>query len=360
MIVFHGTTQRAARRIQREGFFPRAPSRRVWFAKGKGYAQQRARTKARRAGDRAVVLTCNVDLDSLRQRLGGRKVFVGGGVISVAGTVPSTVLRSHGLLGVPSTPDELAHWICAVLDIKRHKGPGKSHPGILRLSLWVQNRIAVNPTGNLSRQELLGLAQQWLPEYFEGVEVDFEHLRTLPRATPPSTEGESEPSAQQESPDDRREEEALECLESDKAKRRVRGLKMLVELEDPDLFEWCTMFLEDPALQVRVQALKGMRHCEEIEPELIEPLTEAADKTIRAAAIEVMAVHGGEEAQKWFWQGVTDPDPHVRLTTARQLEQLDPKENRDIFEAALYDTNPDIARTAQKLTEGKGFTKLTW
>ena len=39
MIVYHGTTARRARRICQEGFLPKKPSRRVWFAEGRTYAQ---------------------------------------------------------------------------------------------------------------------------------------------------------------------------------------------------------------------------------------------------------------------------------------------------------------------------------
>lgn len=74
MIMYHGTTMRAAQRIRVQGFQPRTPSRRVWFAQSKSYAQRRASTKGRRARDRAVVLTCDIDVDLYRRTLGARGV----------------------------------------------------------------------------------------------------------------------------------------------------------------------------------------------------------------------------------------------------------------------------------------------
>ena len=33
-----------------------------------------------------------------------------------------------------------------------------------------------------------------------------------------------------------------------------------------------------------------------------------------------MALRSGEDAPQWFWKGVTDPEPHVRLATAHHLD----------------------------------------
>jgi len=360
MIVYHGTTQRSAKRIRMEGFRPRGASKRVWFARSRRYAQQRARSKAQRAHDRAVVLTCDIDIPELRQRLGSSRVMYRGRIVAISGPVPASVLRSHPGLGAPGSPEELVRWVNTVLGVKPYKGVGKNHPGILRLSRWVENRLAANPGGHISEQELLALARQWLPEYFDGVEVDFERLRTLPKVGIPEEKPEpSLPDREEEKPDIR-EEEALDCLVSDKGKRRARGLSLLAELEDPDLFDWCAMFLEDRSMDVRVQALKLMRFCEDADPELIERFADSPEKSIRAAAIEVLLLHAKEEESKWFWRGLTDPDSHVRLATVRHLEKLEPAENREIFETAFYDPHPDVARIARRLTGGKGFGKLVW
>ena len=76
LIVYHGTTSRRAARICAQGFLPRKPSRRVWFAESRRYALRRAKTQAHRAHDRAAVLTCDIDLAQMRQRLGARRALV--------------------------------------------------------------------------------------------------------------------------------------------------------------------------------------------------------------------------------------------------------------------------------------------
>ena len=70
LLLYHGTTRRSAEQIAIEGFAPRRPSRRVWFAQSKGYALRRAKVKARRSRDRPVVLLCELDLAALRRKLG--------------------------------------------------------------------------------------------------------------------------------------------------------------------------------------------------------------------------------------------------------------------------------------------------
>ncbi|MGY8825455.1 MAG: HEAT repeat domain-containing protein [Candidatus Latescibacterota bacterium] len=83
-------------------------------------------------------------------------------------------------------------------------------------------------------------------------------------------------------------------------------------------------------------------------------------KRLRAAAIEVLELHGGEIAPEWFWKGLTDPEPHVRLSAVKYLDRLDPKEHRDVFETALYDPHPHIAKVARRLTQGMGYEKIIW
>ena len=65
---------------------------------------------------------------------------------------------------------------------------------------------------------------------------------------------------------------------------------------------------------------------------------------------------------RWFDRGLKDPSPHVRREVARVLPHLDVMDDahRRIFELALYDSNPDVVRLAEKLTEGKGYAKLRW
>ena len=353
MIVYHGTTLLRAERICREGFLPKKPSRRVWFAESRGYALGRARTQARRARDRAVVLTCNIDLDQTRKGLGKRNVFRRGGVIAITGRVPVSVLRSHpGYGDQPRTPEELARWVNDTLGLKPYKGVGSRHPGIDRLSRWVVNRMTSRPNSTIRARELLGMARQWLPEFFKGVEIDPETLQARRRV------GTIE--VQVELPEeevDPREDEALDCLMSEKPDRRARGLRILSEIGDPDLFDWCAMFLDDESAEVTAAALHTMVSCEEADPEVIAPFAESEDKRVRAAATATLAKHGGEEAARWLERGLKDPETCVRFAVAALLPQMDPVEHKEAFELALYDPNPEVRRRARTLTAGKGFEK---
>ena len=149
--------------------------------------------------------------------------------------------------------------------------------------------------------------------------------------------------------------EALDCLVASSVARRIRGLTLLAELEDPDLFEWCVMYLEDEATEVRVAALRTMLLAEEGDTEIIEPLVGSDDRRIRGAAVAAMARHSEADAPRWFERGLRDRAVCVRLETAALLSRLDPVEHRLLFELALADSNDQVVRIAQKLTAGKGF-----
>jgi HEAT repeat protein len=112
-------------------------------------------------------------------------------------------------------------------------------------------------------------------------------------------------------------------------------------------------------VNVRVAALRVMRDCERIDPDVIEPLTESENKRIRAAATAVMARHSTEEAAKlaWFKLALTDPCPCVRIEAARLLPELDPSEHKSVFRIALHDPNREVSGRARKLTQGKGYSK---
>jgi hypothetical protein len=343
MIVYHGTTDRGARRIALEGFLPRKPSRRVWFAKSRAYAEGRARTKARRAHDRPVVLTCTIDVTQIRRRLGARRVF----------------LRSHPGVEAPTTPEDLARWVNRLLGLRAQKGVGRSHPGIDRLSRWVRNRLTSQPGSRIALSELLQLARQWLPEHFDGVEIDPQLLKVRRRIKTLEVRVEAgEPAPPP--PTDPNEDRAIELLADPSPRRRARGLGLLAQIQDPDLFDWCAMFLDDEAAEVQVAALRTMLRCQDSDPDVIAPLAESPDTRVRAAAIAAMAKHSGRQAPAWFERGLKDPAPCVRLETAAVLSQLDPAEHRAIFELALYDPNPQVAHLAAKLTAGKGFSKAAW
>jgi len=351
MIVYHGTTARRAQRICWEGFRPRKPSHRVWFAASRRYALGRARTQARRAHDSPAVLTCELDVAEMRARVGARKVFCKGGVIAIDAHVSVSVLRSyHGSADQPSSPAELARWVNEILGLKPHKGVGRRHPGIDRLSRWVVHRMASQPHGAIRPRELLAMARRWLPEFFEGIEVDPETLRARRRVRTIQVEINTcaEPARAHE-------DEALECLVAEKPERRARGLALLAEMEDPDLFDWCAMFLDDESAEVTVAALHTMLRCEEADPEVIEPLAESEDKRVRAAATAALAKHGGKAAPDWLGRGLKDPEPCVRLEAAAVLSELDPAQYRAAFALALYDPNPEVRRRARRLAAGKGY-----
>jgi len=354
MIVYHGTTDRRAQRICEMGFLPRKPSRRVWFARGRGYAMGRAKTQARRSHSRPLVLTCDLDLQQLKRQLGDGKVRTRNGIIAVDGPVSASVLRSGAHpLDSPSTPKELADWVNALLGLKSYKGVGAGHPGILRLAKWVANRIRERRRRRIRSTELLEMARQWLGEYFEGVRVDpkrlvaFRPAKIHPPAEPPQPRV------------DPREAEALELLETGGGKQRVRGLTILADLNDPDLFDWCAMYVNDESADVRLAALHTMARCEDGEGGILEPLAESDDKRIRGAAIAALARHADADAGRWFERGLKDPEPCVRLEVANVLGVLDPTAHKKEFQLARHDPNPKVAQLAEKLTAHKGYPKMT-
>jgi len=356
MIVFHGTTAKRARKICLDGFLPKKPSKRVWFAESRAYAERRGRTQARRSRDRSVVLTCNLDLNQPRHVLGSKRVLHQHRVIAINGTVPVSVLRSWpAKMDVATSPDDLAAWINRILRIKPHKGVSPKHEGVQRLSRWVVNRLRQQPRSPVKPTEILDIARRWLPEFLSDVVIDPETLHAHSRTETISVEVDH-----LESIADEHAHEALRLLEHEKAKQRIRGLRILIELEDADLFEWCAMLLDDESVEVQVAALKAIAHCEDADPDTIAPFAEHEDKCIRAAAIAALARHAGEDALQWFRRGLTDPLPNVRLETVSLLSLLDPTEHKELFELALYDPHPNVQQRAERLTQGKGYAKLKW
>ena len=352
MVLYHGTTRRRAQRICEVGFLPRRPSKRVWFARGKGYAARRARQQAHRTHDRAVVLSCDINVPQLRDKLGKKKVRYHNGILAIDGPVAPDVVRSHPLAPhIPTSPDELAAWVNQVLRLKPHKGVSRRDPGVERLSKWVMNRLTSQPNSRLTFRQILHKAQQWLPDHFAGVVVDPDTLHTHRHVTHEDVaihEEEPEP--------DERVDRALALLEHAKPDRRARGLALLAEMDDPDLFDWCTMHLGDRSVAVRVAALRAMLRCEMGDPDVILPLARSPNKRVRAAAVAALAKLAEDEAERWFKRGLKDPEPCVRLETAAVLDHLDPAEHRGVFELARHDPNPDVERRARKLTEGKGYS----
>jgi len=356
MICYHGTTRRRAERICQNGFIPRKPSRRVWFAKGHGYALRRARQQATRSRGHAVVLSCDINLPEFRRTFGKNRVFYKNGIIAVSAPVPASVLRSYtGWGDQPSSPDDIAKWLNHILRLKPWKGVNRRHPGVERLSRWVVNRLRAEPRRRIRPAAMVEKAEQWLPEFFEGVEIDHDNLHAHYKLKAAEIRApEPEPIL------DPLDEEALGLLGDVKPGRRVRGLEMLAELGDPDLFDWCAMFLNDRSVNVRIAALHATLKCEEGDAQVIAPLADAENKRVRGAAIAALTALSGDGAPRWFRRGLKDPDSCVRLETAAQLSRLDPTEHHRIFDLARYDPNPDVARRAEKLTTGKGFPRMSF
>ena len=278
-------------------------------------------------------------------------------VIAIDGRVPITVLRSYpAAVDQPASPTALADWVNGLLRLKRGKGVSRKHEGILRLSKWVVNRLMANRNAKVRDTELLDRARQYLPSYFANVKIDPNTLHASRRLR--VVELQCEPTDLPKVR--RREAEALGCLESPKAKQRIRGLKILKDLADPDLFDWCTMLLEDEFRNVRLAAMHTMRACPTGDPEALIPWLDSEDKSIRAAAVAAIARHLGDDAAPWLELGLKDPSPCVRLAAAGGLAGLDPTTHRPLFELGLYDSNREVARRTRKLTAGKGFPSLKW
>lgn len=243
--------------------------------------------------------------------------------------------------------------------MKRHKGVSPKHQGVERLSLWIQNRLRQNPKTKFPPAELLELAKAWIPEGFEGFRIDYDRITAVRVRSPEMESIEAETETRREREREASAERALEQLVSDRPDRRVRGLKQLRHLGAEDLFEWCVMCVDDPEVSVRVAAIEVMRDCEDAEPDMVEPFVDDEDRLLRAAALSFMTKHG-ERAEDWFRAGLTDPEPHVRVTTARHLDELDSSADRSLFELALYDPNPKVAEAAGKMTEGRGYHVEKW
>ena len=355
MRVYHGTTKRRAARIRMTGFIPRRG--RIWFTTSLNYAKHRARTQARRTADQAEVLTCDLNPGSFKPN----RFIHQSHVIVIRGRVPSSMLiDQRGMVVLPShlTAEGLARWVNRLLGVKPHKGVGKRHTGIRRLESWLLEQLKKDPDRKFRDSELLGLMQEWIPDVMGSFRFDPQTHKAyrIPDAGEPADPEWWETVA---SSDEEVEERILDALMSKRADRRAKGLRMLAETEEPDLFEWCTMFMEDASIEVRVAAADVARQCEDAETDVIETWTEDVDKRVRAAAIGFMTKHG-EDREDWFRAGLTDPETHVRVETAKHVGDLDPAVNKALFELALYDPNPKVAEVAKKMTTGKGYTTEVW
>lgn len=367
-ICYHGTTQKSARQIIRTGFRPKAPSRAVWFTKSWRRALSRAKRKADKSKDQAVVLKCDLNVQQFHKQVSRHQIASKGSIIAIRAHVPSAVIVSHFSAQDPfelpsplrTTPKHLVEWVSGrlaerlndLLRLKPYKGVQKRDSGIEKLAQWVIKHYDANPA-SVPPGALLQVASQWLPEYFDGVEIEPKTLlvhRTKPVKLEPEPVEEIDP----------REEEAFDFLDAATPKQRIRGLKLLEELGDADLFTWCAMYLEDESKEVTIAALRIILGCDAGDSEVIKPFANSVDKRIRAAAIAALAKHSGPEVLYWIERGLKDGEACVRLETAAMLPQLDATEHRDLFELVRYDPNPEMKRLARKMTDGKGFHEIEW
>ena len=151
---------------------------------------------------------------------------------------------------------------------------------------------------------------------------------------------------------DPREAQALDWLDSHQSEPRVQGLSLLAEIDDPDLPDWCAMFVEDEAASVRA-ALRTLLACDDADLGVIEPFVASEDHRLRAAAISALAERAGADAPRWVKRGLSDPEACVRVTTVPFLSQLDPRQHRSLLEFATHDPNRDLAARARKLLAAK-------
>ena len=293
MLLYHGTTRRSAEQIAIEGFAPRKPSRRVWFAHSKGYALRRAKVKARRRHDRPVVLQCELDLATLRRKLGSKRVVYRAGIVSISGTLPVTVLRhAPGVWDPPSSEPELAGWLNDLLGLKAHRGVSRNDPRLVRLARWIRNRRTSQPHSRLRDSEIVERAAAWLPQWFQGVSVDPATLRVHRRAAKLTVV----PDLERSERTDELTDEAEEALASGNSRRRMRALQRLSRAGDPDLADWCALLLGDDDRMVRQKALELIGRSEDGDPHLLLPFAQCSHKGLRAAAVAGLARLGGAEA----------------------------------------------------------------
>lgn len=352
MIVFHGTARSRAERIWRHGFLPLKPSRRVWFAQDRKYAEGRAKGQAKRSrherpGDTPEVIVCEISLGEMRQRLGSVRVIHKGRVIAIDAPVGVAAIRVDDR----ALREELAAWVNHVLGFVPGRGITAGHRGLALLAGNLAERFRRRPPQYPSPLELFDLGRRYLPEVFKSRRFVPERITAHLFPGDPAYRNDDEIDRDAV---DELEQAAIDLLDSSRPEDRERGIDLLREGHDPDLFDWCVMFLGDHAPRVRVAAARAMIRCRYVVPEVVEPLTESSDRLLRAAAIAVLARHVGYDHPKWFELGLKDTSDHVRVATATHLKVLDPKKHRAVFRLALNDPNPDVSGRARRAVRPKG------
>jgi len=349
MDAYHGTTRSRARKIFDQGLLPLPPSRRVWFATSRAYAMGRAKAQARRTRDEPRVFACELDLDAIRRQIGRKRVARMKGTVAIDGPVPIEMMKSLTLADLATVPGEVAAWANGLLALPEEDAVPQDHPGVIRLSRWINGHLASDGRARLVSSELLDRARRWLPEYFRRARLGPRRLSSHQRIGLTRYDVD----APRRRPDPR-EAEAFQCLEDTRPEERARGLSLLADINEPDLFEWCAMHIDDGHAVVRVAALHAMRRCADIIPDVVEPLVDAEERDIRAGAIAVMLKHTGDDARDWIRRGLADPEVCVRVEAARALNRLHPRKDREILVLASHDPNSAIAGKARKhLLKGK-------
>ena len=100
--------------------------------------------------------------------------------------------------------------------------------------------------------------------------------------------------------------------------------------------------------------------CDQVNPFLVEDLAADGDRRLRAAALEVLDIHDESGARRWVWEGLTDPEAHVRMRLVHHLHRIDPGQCSDLFNTALTDPNPEIVKLARRQSAGRGIGVPTW
>jgi len=346
MITYHGTTKERARGIFDQGLLPLPPSNRVWFAENRAYAMGRAKAQARRSRDAPRVLECSLNLDVIRRAIGGKGVIHKKGIVAVDGPVTIEMMDSLSIADLATVPSEVAFWVNGLFSLSPEEAVGKDHPGVIRLSNWINSHLASDSRAQLISSELIDRAKRWLPEYFGRARLSSKRLEAHSRIGLAGFEV-KEPKRYP----DPREVEAFRCLEHPQPDERARGLSLLADLEEPDLFDWCAMFLGDEVESIQLAALYGMRRCTDIIPDAIEPYANAEERKIRAAAVYLLAKHSDDAA--WVRKGLTDPEVNVRAEASRFLNRLSLRKDRKLLILASHDPNPHIAGKARHLLGSK-------
>ena len=189
MNFYHGTTLQNAIRIAEMGFLPRKGV--VWFTTSKHRAQRRAKQKARKTASPPFVFTCEIEVQELYNRLGKNLVMRSRGFLAIRRCVPPTVILN--------SPELIAQWVNQTLQRKSYEVISPRHPGIDRLSRWVENRMTSGTGITIRPEEISQKLHQWLPDFFQGVEITPEDLR-FDRFPEPVEFGTEPPSEQADPP----------------------------------------------------------------------------------------------------------------------------------------------------------------